>query len=349
MTLPILVVGSGAAALEAAREIVVQGGRAVLVRPRGGGRSCSLRVPGGIEMIDRAVLAALEGSPGRFRAAIIQDGDGTAVDCAAVVLAPGREEGAVPAGLIALEGAGNIDPNAGVRSAAVVLDPRSPRSSFIEAVKVARRVRSLPGRPAVHLFAGEMAAYGRDEAAYRQAQEDGVVMIRITRPAEVTASPLRVAAEDQPSGEFIEVRPDVLFVDASEPEAAANVWNAGRGHTSMGALSTMRDGVFAIRPEADLLDDEITTAARAAASLAMTSAMNPVDREAAAATVDRDRCSACLTCMRVCPFRAPRPSEGGKAVVDGSLCRACGICVGACPSRAIQLPEEQDRSTERGI
>jgi heterodisulfide reductase subunit A len=52
------------------------------------------------------------------------------------------------------------------------------------------------------------------------------------------------------------------------------------------------------------------------------------------AQVDGEKCSCCLTCVRLCPYRAPRIEEG-KAVIDPVLCQGCGSCQAACPSRAI--------------
>ncbi len=61
------------------------------------------------------------------------------------------------------------------------------------------------------------------------------------------------------------------------------------------------------------------------------------------AVVDSEHCVACLTCVRVCPFGAPRVVKDGYAVIDENLCRACGICVIECPAQTIKLkkaPEE---------
>jgi heterodisulfide reductase subunit A-like polyferredoxin len=52
------------------------------------------------------------------------------------------------------------------------------------------------------------------------------------------------------------------------------------------------------------------------------------------AQVDGEKCSCCLTCVRLCPYRAPHVEEG-KAVIDPVLCQGCGSCQAACPSRAI--------------
>lgn len=61
-----------------------------------------------------------------------------------------------------------------------------------------------------------------------------------------------------------------------------------------------------------------------------------------AATVKRDKCVSCLTCVRVCPWEIPQIDEGGYAAIDVEKCRACGICVTECPAQAIVLNESED-------
>jgi heterodisulfide reductase subunit C len=55
------------------------------------------------------------------------------------------------------------------------------------------------------------------------------------------------------------------------------------------------------------------------------------------AVVDPGKCVACLTCVRLCPFAAPKIVAEGYAEIDRELCRACGICVLECPAEAIEL------------
>ena len=60
------------------------------------------------------------------------------------------------------------------------------------------------------------------------------------------------------------------------------------------------------------------------------------------AEVDSERCSACLTCVRTCPFHAPSIAGEGKAEIDVALCQGCGMCASACPSKAIQVYSSRD-------
>jgi ferredoxin len=54
------------------------------------------------------------------------------------------------------------------------------------------------------------------------------------------------------------------------------------------------------------------------------------------AVVDKDKCTACETCVDECPAVAIT-IENEKAKVDKELCVDCGSCVDICPSEAITL------------
>ncbi|RPI49764.1 MAG: 4Fe-4S dicluster domain-containing protein, partial [Deltaproteobacteria bacterium] len=55
------------------------------------------------------------------------------------------------------------------------------------------------------------------------------------------------------------------------------------------------------------------------------------------AKVDPEKCVACLTCVRLCPFGAPHIADTQRAYIEPGLCKACGICVMECPAGAITL------------
>jgi len=67
------------------------------------------------------------------------------------------------------------------------------------------------------------------------------------------------------------------------------------------------------------------------------------------AEVDQERCSSCLTCVRTCPFHAPRIGKEGKAEVDVGTCQGCGMCASACPSKAIQVYSFRDDQIDAEI
>ena len=68
------------------------------------------------------------------------------------------------------------------------------------------------------------------------------------------------------------------------------------------------------------------------------------------AVVDASRCTACLTCVRICPFNVPVVRSDligvgeipGAAYIEASVCQGCGSCAAECPARAIQLMHYTD-------
>ena len=60
------------------------------------------------------------------------------------------------------------------------------------------------------------------------------------------------------------------------------------------------------------------------------------------AHVEGDKCAACLTCVRVCPYSIPVINEQGEAEIDISKCKGCGSCAAECPAKAIDLMHYRD-------
>lgn len=56
----------------------------------------------------------------------------------------------------------------------------------------------------------------------------------------------------------------------------------------------------------------------------------------AGAELVEDKCTACLTCQRVCPFEAAHVVRG-KAEFELERCQACGLCAADCPAEAVSM------------
>ncbi len=54
------------------------------------------------------------------------------------------------------------------------------------------------------------------------------------------------------------------------------------------------------------------------------------------AVVNREKCTACETCVESCPLDAISMKDQ-TAVVDADTCGDCGACVDVCPVEAITL------------
>jgi heterodisulfide reductase subunit A-like polyferredoxin len=60
------------------------------------------------------------------------------------------------------------------------------------------------------------------------------------------------------------------------------------------------------------------------------------------AHVEAEKCAACLTCVRTCPYGVPVINANGDAEIDISKCKGCGSCVAECPAKAIDLMHYKD-------
>jgi NADPH-dependent glutamate synthase beta subunit-like oxidoreductase/coenzyme F420-reducing hydrogenase delta subunit/NAD-dependent dihydropyrimidine dehydrogenase PreA subunit len=53
------------------------------------------------------------------------------------------------------------------------------------------------------------------------------------------------------------------------------------------------------------------------------------------AVVDKNKCMACLTCQRICPYGAPVVTSFSE--IRPEFCQACGLCAPECPGQAISM------------
>ena len=53
--------------------------------------------------------------------------------------------------------------------------------------------------------------------------------------------------------------------------------------------------------------------------------------------VNRDLCTGCNICVRICSFNAIVKDEEGYAYVQEALCKGCGVCGASCPENAITI------------
>jgi len=90
--------------------------------------------------------------------------------------------------------------------------------------------------------------------------------------------------------------------------------------------------------------DESIAQAQAAAARAVSILSRPLlEVGGVVSRVDPDRCAACLTCVRTCPYGVPRINADGVAEIEAAMCHGCGVCAAECPAKAIDLMHYKDR------
>ncbi len=220
-------------------------------------------------------------------------------------------------------------------------------------LKQAHLVRDKTGAE-VYEFYMDMRTFGKGyEEFYERVQEEGVTFVR-GRGAEVEVLPdgkLRVKAEDADLGRLVAADVDMVVLSTAieaphDADRVASLFGLGRSedgffaeaHPKLRPVETNTDGVF-LAGNAQGPKDVPDTVSHAGAAASMALAMldkGEVTISPQVAVVDEKLCSACKTCIELCPYTAISfIEEDNVARVNEVLCKGCGTCVAACPAGAI--------------
>ena len=237
------------------------------------------------------------------------------------------------------------------------------------AAKNALRIKELnPEAQVFVLYNRDIRTYGFQERLYTQAREAGVVFLRYeegTRPQISTNGRLAITVQDEVLGQPVTLDADLLVlseavVPADGSRALAELLKFSctlegfflEAHVKLQPVDFPAEGIFlagtAHYPK--LVDESIAQAGAAAARAASILSKDHLEVGGAVATVDPAKCTACLTCVRICPFGAAYINPAltgvggilGAAEIEAAACRGCGLCPAECPAKAIQLQHFTD-------
>ncbi len=241
-------------------------------------------------------------------------------------------------------------------------NPNCSRICCQTAVKNALRILEVNPDARIFVLYRDMRTYGFQEEYYQKAREAGVIFARYSAdaPPQVTAAgnTVEVSFTDPILGRQITVSADHLCLstglvaDEDGNEELAMTFKIPRtldgyfleDHVKLRPVDLPVPGFFvAGTAHGPKTIRESIAQALAAASRARTMlARDTIDLGARAARVDRDRCAACLICVRACPFGIPYINADGYSEIDPAKCHGCGMCAAACPAKAIQLMQFED-------
>lgn len=207
----------------------------------------------------------------------------------------------------------------------------------------------------IYVLYRDIRTYGEREDLYTQARKEGIIFIRydvedkpqvksangklevtvtepiLERPITIPADLLVLSTAIEPPanealGQFFKVpiNEDGFFVEA---------------HPKLRPVDFATEGVFvcgmAHCPKT--LDESITQALAAASRATCLLSNDKVSVSGTVAETNQALCSACGTCVSICPYSAPGFNEKGKAEINPGLCKGCGLCTASCRSGAIKL------------
>ena len=206
----------------------------------------------------------------------------------------------------------------------------------------------------VYEFYIDMRSFGKAyEEFYERIQEEDVTFVR-GRGAEVDVLPdgkLRVKGEDADLSRVVHADVDMVVLSTAieaphDADRVASLFGLSRSedgffaeaHPKMRPVETNTEGVF-LAGTAQGPKDVPDTVGHAGAAASMALALldkGEVTISPQVAVVDEKLCSACKTCLALCPYTAISfIEEDNVARVNEALCKGCGTCVAACPAGAL--------------
>ncbi|MHB1414173.1 MAG: FAD-dependent oxidoreductase, partial [Chloroflexota bacterium] len=235
------------------------------------------------------------------------------------------------------------------------------RTCCADAVKNAIKIKELNPRARVYVLYKDMVTYGFLEQYYTKARELGVIFLRYRDDAPPTTrledGRIVVEADEIILKRRVALRPDLLALSTATlpADGAKDISEAMKvhlgldgffleAHVKLRPVDLATEGIFvagtAHYPKS--LEESLSQAAAAAGRAATILTRDRLSVGGAVAYVDPDKCAACLTCVRVCPYNVPFINEKGVAEIQIASCQGCGTCTGECPAKAVQLLHYRD-------
>ena len=233
--------------------------------------------------------------------------------------------------------------------------PYCSRTCCATAVKNALKIKELNPDARIYVLYRDMRTYGLSESYYGKARKEGILFVRYMpeEKPEVkwNGNGFSVRFIDRVLGELIEVEPDLLVLSAAtvprENEELSMLLKVPRtaegffleAHMKLRPVDFATDGIYLAGSGhgPKLISESISQASAAVARACTILSKEKILVGGVIAVVDGERCAACLTCVRVCPYEVPVINARGEAEIDASKCKGCGSCVAECPARAIEL------------
>jgi heterodisulfide reductase subunit A len=239
--------------------------------------------------------------------------------------------------------------------------PYCSRTCCATAIKNALKIKKLNPDAKITILYRDMRTYGLLESYYAKARNEGVMFIKY-EPEEKPVvkkdgEALSVSFMDRILKEEIEIKPDLLVLSAAtiprENEELATMLKVPRtaegffleAHMKLRPVDFATDGLYLAGAGhgPKLISESISQASAAVSRACTILSKEKMLVGGVVAVVEGERCAACLTCVRVCPYSVPVINAKGEAEIDLAKCKGCGSCVAECPARAIDLMHFRDR------
>jgi heterodisulfide reductase subunit A-like polyferredoxin len=230
-----------------------------------------------------------------------------------------------------------------------------------QSIQNAIKIKELNSEIEVAILYRDIRSYGMHELEYRKAREMGVTFIHfeVEKKPELTRDNgnLRIKVLDKNLNQEITLNPDLLILSAGirpQPDAEEFAKRLKlpltqdgfimEAHMKLRPLDLVNEGMYVcgLAHSPKNISESIIQAS-GAVSRALTVLSQPYLMVGGiVSVVDPEKCVACLTCVRSCPYEVPRINDEGVAYIEPAGCQGCGICASLCPRKAITLQNYTD-------
>ncbi len=238
--------------------------------------------------------------------------------------------------------------------------PYCSRVCCSQAIKNSLTIKQLNPEAKVIVLFKDIRTYGFRETYYEEARKAGVLFIR--HPADEPprleeGKGLRVTVMDSSTGQELTFKADLLVLSTGIAPAQDNPTISGllrtaltadgfflEAHPKLRPVDLANEGEFicGLSHSPRFMDETITQAKAVAGRAAAVLSRSHLEIAGQIAQVNPANCVACATCVKVCPYGAPKINELHKAEIQGAKCMGCGSCVSECPARTITLRHQED-------
>jgi heterodisulfide reductase subunit A-like polyferredoxin len=229
------------------------------------------------------------------------------------------------------------------------------------ALKNAIKVKEINPAASVTVLYRDMRTYGFHEDLYTAARRRGVIFVRYDWESlpQVSQSDggLRIGVKDPVLGKDLLLEPDLLVLsEAVVPtpgtEELATLFKVPRtlegffleAHVKLRPVDFPTEGIYlcGMAHYPKFIDEALAQAQAAVARASTILSRETMDVGGVVARVEGEKCAACLTCVRICPYEVPVISPEGEAEIEVARCQGCGACAAECPAKAIELQHYED-------
>jgi quinone-modifying oxidoreductase subunit QmoB len=372
LTSKILIIGNGPCALQTSQLLANQG-FGVIVAARGQSPACPQELEQAVsshpavEWLNGYRLENLTGHVGQFEACMVNSGAPEHRLVSGIVVA--EENNRIPnAALYGLQS------NAATRSLTQFRQQLSNDASklkdknvaFInglfeetnavvagEALQGALDLQQVAGAQSYFFTTNLKVAANGLEKKYRDAKAAGCLFFKFTQTMPEINSDRNGAAtiefEDEVDGKTYTLTPDLFVVDEAviPSDYLAELARVMQLDTDQAGfvqtenvhrltVSTNRRGIYAAGPSRTVMSAADAAVDAANAVEAVIRLQNGVpDIPSYRAEINKNQCIACLTCFRLCPYKAVLRGHRMNVLTDA--CEGCGICAAECPRGAIAM------------